>query len=130
MGGFRGQKLFQNVAAKVRRGVKHIPSALKRGAKFVKDLPTNIAKSDTVLRKTSNTLNQIGEYGKLAGAATGFIPLVEAGMGLQAIGGKINNFRHRELANRLRGDFKSSQSIIRTLAAVHDASKGNMPGFV
>ena len=51
MGVFRGQKLFQDAAAKIRRGVKQLPQAVRRGAKFVKDLPMNIAKSDTIYVK-------------------------------------------------------------------------------
>jgi hypothetical protein len=34
MGVFRGQKLFQDAAAKVRRGVKQLPSAIRRGSQI------------------------------------------------------------------------------------------------
>jgi hypothetical protein len=108
----RGAKLFSDSVTKVKRGVKQLPSALNRGAKMVKDLPSTIAKSDTALRKTSNTLKQIGDYGVMAGVATGFMPLAEAGMGLQNAGGKINDFRHSDLANRLRGDFNRGNASI------------------
>ena len=135
----RGGKFFQDTVARVRRGVKQVPNAIKRGAKFVKDLPTNIAKSDTALRKTSNTLRQIGEYGTMAGAATGFMPLVEGGLALQEVGTKINNFRHGDLANRLRGDFGGNKTIMGTTAAASAATDNSaanraafkqLPGFV
>lgn len=130
MGVFRGQKLFQDAAARVRRGVKQLPSAIRRGAKFVKDLPSNIAKSDTALRKTSNTLKQIGDYGMMAGAATGFMPLAEAGLALHGVGGKINDFRHSQLANRLRSDFSHGgpTTIMGTTAAA-DNAKANRAAF-
>ena len=122
MGVFGGGKLFQDAVAKVRRGVKQLPNAARRGAKFIKDLPSNIAKSDTALRKTSNTLKQIGEYGMLAGVATGFAPLIEAGGGLQAAGHKITEFRQSQLANRLRGDFGGNKTIMGTTAAANNSA--------
>ena len=131
MGAFRGGKFFQNAVATVRRGVKQIPAAAKRGAKFMRDLPTNIAKSDTALRKTSNTLKQIGEYGMMAGAATGFMPLIEAGGSLQMAGHKVNEFRHSGLANRLRSDFSHGgpqQTIMGTTAAANNSTPSNI-GF-
>ena len=131
MGVFRGGKFFQNAVATVRRGVKQIPAAAKRGAKFMRDLPSNIAKSDTALRNTSNTLRQIGEYGTMAGTMTGFMPLVEGGLALQEVGGKINNFRHSGLANRLRSDFSHGgpqQTIMGTTAAANNSTPSIM-GF-
>ena len=137
MGAFRGQKLFQDAAAKVQRGVKQLPQAVRRGTKFIKDLPTNIARSDTALRKTINTLKQIGEYGTLAGEMTGFGPLMAAGEGLQGLGNKINDFRHSSLANRLCGDFSHGgpqQTIMGTTAAANAkanrAAFSQLPGFV
>ena len=127
----RGAKLFSDAATKVKRGVKQIPSAINRGAKFVKDLPTNIAKSDTALRKTSNTLKQVGEYGMMLGATTGFAPLIEAGGGLQALGHKVNDFRHSDLANRLRSDFShggTQKTIMGTTAAANTTTPTNI-GF-
>lgn len=131
MGVSRGQKLFQSAAARVRRGVKQLPSAIRRGAKFVKELPGRIATGDVALRKTANTLNQIGEYGTMAGAATGFMPLVEGGLALQGAGGRINTFRHSALANRLRSDFSHGgpqQTIMGTTAAA-DNAKANRAAF-
>ena len=140
MGAFRGGKFFQNAVATVRRGVKQIPAAAKRGAKFMRDLPTNIANGDTALRKTSNTLKTLGEYGMMAGAATGFMPLIEAGGSLQMAGHKVNEFRHSSLANRLRSDFSHGgpqQTIMGTTAAANNSNaKANraafaqLPGFV
>ena len=133
----RGQKLFQDAIAKVRRGVKQVPAAVKRGAKFMKELPSNIIKSDTVLRKASNTLNQLGEYGTVAGAATGFMPLVEGGLALQEAGGRINDFRHSQMADRQRKDFSTSRptGIMGSTAAADNARANRaafqqLPGFV
>lgn len=132
----RGSKLFSDAAAKVKRGAKQLPSALNRGAKFVKELPSNIAKSDTALRKTSNTLKQIGDYGMMAGTAMGFAPLVEAGLAVHGAGGKINDFRHSDLANRLRSDFSHGgpSTIMGTTAAANNAKANRaafreLPGF-
>ena len=127
----RGAKLFSDTVTKVKRGAKQIPSAINRGAKMVKELPSTIAKSDTALRKTSNRLKQIGEYGMMAGATTGFAPLIEAGGALQAVGHKINDFRHSSLANRLRSDFNhggTQQTIMGTTAAANTTTPTNI-GF-
>ena len=127
----RGAKLFSDTVTKVKRGAKQIPSALNRGAKMVKELPSTIAKSDTALRKTSNTLKTLGEYGMMAGAATGFMPLIEAGGSLQMAGHKVNEFRHSGLANRLRSDFSHGgpqQTIMGTTAAANNSTPSNM-GF-
>ena len=140
MGAFRGGKLFQDAVAKVRRGVKQLPTAARRGAKFIKDLPTNIAKSDTTLRKASNTLKQIGDYSTMAGELSGFTPLTKAGEGLSNWGDSVNTFRHSSLANRLRSDFSHGgpqQTIMGTTAAANNSNaKANraafaqLPGFV
>ena len=142
MGAFRGGKLFQDAVAKVRRGVKQLPTAARRGAKFIKDLPTNIAKSDTTLRKASNTLKQIGDYSTMAGELSGFTPLTKVGEGLSGWGDSVNTFRHSSLANRLRNDFshggpQSQQTIMGTTAAADNtkakanrAAFAQLPGFV
>jgi hypothetical protein len=92
----RGFKQIQGIAA---RGFKHVGNALR-------SLPKTIANSDTLARKTANTLQNLGEYASLASAATGHEGLAAAGKSLSGLGSSIHNFRRGDFANRLRKDFQ------------------------
>ena len=54
------------MAVSAARGFKQsLPKMKARGMKFVTDLPKHISNADDMIRKGSNTLHTVGEYGAL-----------------------------------------------------------------
>ena len=102
----RGKKMITSAA----RGFKHsLPKMKARGSKFVADLPTHIKNADEVLRKGSNTLHTVGEYGALLSNVIGHKgtseKLRDASNEAIKVGQKGHSLRTTELANRLRKDY-------------------------
>ena len=68
MGAHRGFKAFKQAAS---RRFKHVPSAAKRGHKFVSHHIKSLGDADTLARKAADTLHNVGEYAALGSALTG-----------------------------------------------------------
>jgi hypothetical protein len=101
----RGKKMAVSAA----RGFKQsLPQLKSRGMKFVSNLPTHIKNADDMLRKGSNTLHTVGEYGALLSNVIGHKgasdKLRDASNEMIKMGQKGQNLRTTELANRLRKD--------------------------
>jgi hypothetical protein len=95
-----GGRGFKQIAGITARGFKHVGDALR-------NIPRTVANSDTLARKTANTLNTLGEYAHLGSAAMGgHLGLMGAGQALLKAGDSIHKFRRGEFANRLISPFK------------------------
>jgi hypothetical protein len=106
---------------------------IRRGAKFVKELPGNIARGDTALRKTANTLNQIGEYGTMAGASHGIHASGRRRISFTGCGWKNQGFQTQPAGQQTTQRFQftvdsGTNGIMGTTAAA-DNAKANRAAF-
>lgn len=103
--GFNPNRGFKQMTGIAARGFKHVGTALK-------NMPKTVANSDSFTRKAANTLQSLGEYGQLAGAAFGNEALGIGGKKLHDMGSSIHEYRRSNFANRLRNDFNNGNASI------------------